>query len=170
MRKLWENQDSRGLLNRYLVVKPRWVRLANPHTTTRGIAALTRGFRIGSVPIVNGFSFVVFICLGLAASGLHAALGQSKAAEEWPTGSFDQQRDAWQRTETKFTVDNAKDIKLLWKLKTDNKSMGMQSFREPLIVAGVQTAAGVKTLAIVAGSSDEVYTVDVQGGSLVPPE
>jgi outer membrane protein assembly factor BamB len=116
---------------------------------------------------VNVLSFLMYVCLGLAASGLHAALGQSTAAEEWPTGSFDQQRDAWQRSETKFTVDNAKDIKLLWKLKTDNKSMGMQSFREPLIVAGVQTAAGVKTLAIVAGSSDEVYTVDVQGGSLV---
>jgi outer membrane protein assembly factor BamB len=89
------------------------------------------------------------------------------AAEEWPTGSFDQQRDAWQRSETKFTVDNAKDIKLLWKLKTDNKTMGMQSFREPLIVAGVQTAAGVKTLAIVGGSSDNVYAVDAQTGSLI---
>jgi outer membrane protein assembly factor BamB len=109
----------------------------------------------------------MYVCLGLAASGLNAALGQSAAAEEWPTGSFDQQRDAWQRTETKFTVDNAKDIKLLWKLKTDNKSMGMQSFREPLIVAGVQTAAGVKTLAILAGSSDDIYAVDFQAGSLV---
>ncbi len=115
---------------------------------------------------MNLLSFL--ICLPWSC-GLRASRGsgQSTAAEEWPTGSFDQQRDAWQRSETKFTVDNAKNIKLLWKLKTDNKSMGMQSFREPLIVAGVQTAAGVKTLAIVAGSSDDVYAVDVQGGSLV---
>ena len=54
-------------------------------------------------------------------------------------------------TKPKFTVDNAKNIRLLWKLKTDNKPMGMQSFREPLIVAGVNTAGGVKTLAILAG-------------------
>jgi len=45
--------------------------------------------------------------------------------------------------------------------------MGMQSFREPVIVAGVHTAAGVKTLAIFAGSSDAVYAIDADNGSLV---
>jgi outer membrane protein assembly factor BamB len=95
------------------------------------------------------------------------AQSQSTAAAEWPTGSFDQQRDGWQRNETKITVDNAKNIRLLWKLKTDNKPMGMQSFREPLIVAGVNTTGGVKTLAILAGSSDEVYAVDAVSGALV---
>ena len=77
----------------------------------------------------------------MSASALHVALGQSTDAAEWPTGSFDQQRDGWQRNETKLTVDNAKNIRLLWKLKTDNKPMGMQSFREPVIVAGVHTPA-----------------------------
>ena len=77
-------------------------------------------------------------------------MAQSTGAAEWPTGSFDQQRDGWQRNESKLTVDNAKNIRLLWKLKTDNKPMGMQSFREPVIVAGVHTAGGVKTLAIFA--------------------
>ena len=128
---------------------------------------LTQRFRIGSVPIVNMRTFVAFFTLSFAASGLHPALGQSTAAAEWPTGSFDQQRDAWQRNETKFTVDNVKNIRLLWKLKTDNKTMGMQSFREPIIVAGVQTAGGVKTLAILGGSSDDIYAVDAQAGSLV---
>ena len=46
--------------------------------------------------------------------------------------------------------------------------MGMQSFREPLIVAGVHTAGlGVKTLAIFAGSSDAVYAIDADNGTLV---
>ena len=111
------------------------------------------------------------ICLGLAASGLAAAQfqvqAQSTGAPEWPTGSFDQQRDGWQRNETKITVDNAKNIRLLWKLKTDNKPMGMQSFREPLIVAGVNAGGGVKTVAILAGSSDDVYAVDAASGTLV---
>ena len=100
------------------------------------------------------------ICLGLAASGLTAvefqAHAQSTGAAEWPTGSFDQQRDGWQRNESKITVDNAKNIRLLWKLKTDNKAMGMQSFREPIIVAGVNAGGGPKTLAILAGASDDV--------------
>ena len=56
---------------------------------------------------------------------------------------------------------------LLWKLKTDNKAMGMQSFREPIIVAGVNATGGTKTLAILAGSSDDVYAVDAAGGALV---
>jgi outer membrane protein assembly factor BamB len=128
--------------------------------------ALTPRFLIGRVSRVKLLSFVMFLCA--AAFSLHAPLhAQSQQAAEWPTGSFDQQRDAWQRNETKFTVDNVKNIRLLWKLKTDNKSMGMQSFREPLIVAGVQTGGGVKTLAILAGSSDDVYAVDVENGSLV---
>jgi outer membrane protein assembly factor BamB len=129
---------------------------------------LTLGFHIGNVSSVKLLPVVVFVCLG--AFGLLAARSQlnaqSTGAAEWPTGSFDQQRDGWQRNETRLTVDNAKNLRLLWKLKTDNKSMGMQSFREPIIVAGVHTAGGVKTLAIFAGSSDAVYAVDVDSGSL----
>ena len=126
---------------------------------------LTPRFLIGSVSSVKLLSFVLF--LSVSASALHVALGQSTEAAEWPTGSFDQQRDGWQRNETKLTADNAKNLRLLWKLKTDNKPMGMQSFREPVIVAGVHTAGGVKTLAIFAGSSDAVFAIDVDNGSLV---
>jgi outer membrane protein assembly factor BamB len=118
--------------------------------------------------IPRALSFVVLACLGCAAAELHVALGQSTgAAAEWPTGSFNQQRDGWQRNETRITTDNAKDIRLLWKLKTDNKPMGMQSFREPLMLSGVETAGGVKTLAILAGSSNDVYAVDADRGAMI---
>jgi len=95
------------------------------------------------------------------------ALGQATGAAEWPTGSFDQQRDGWQRDETKLSVDTVKNIRLLWKLKTDNKPMGMQSFREPVIVAGISTPGGMKTLAFFAGSSDTVYAIDADAGKLI---
>jgi outer membrane protein assembly factor BamB len=135
------------------------------------LGALTHCFLIDIVPSVKVLSLVAPVCLGLAASGLTAvqfqAHAQSTAAAEWPTGSFDPQRDGWQRNESKISVDNAKNIRLLWKLKTDNKPMGMQSFREPVIVAGLNTAVGVKTLAILAGSSDDVYTVDAASGALL---
>jgi outer membrane protein assembly factor BamB len=110
---------------------------------------------------VRLLSLVVFALCGAA------ALGQSTGAAEWPTGSFDQQRDGWQRDETKLGVDTAKSIRLLWKLKTDNKPMGMQSFREPVIIAGVTTPGGPKTLAIFAGSSDTVYAIDADTGKLI---
>src|SRR3984957_10756112 len=131
--------------------------------------ALTPRFLIGMVSTVKVLPFVLFVCGGSFV--FHAAqsqvYAQSTEAAEWPTGSFDQQRDAWQRNETNFPVDNAKNIRLLWKLKTDNKPMGMQSFREPLIVAAVNAGGGVKTVAILAGSSDDVYAVDAASGTLL---
>jgi outer membrane protein assembly factor BamB len=131
--------------------------------------ALTPRFLIDKVSTVKVLPFVLFVCVGSFV--LHAAqsqvYAQSTEAAEWPTGSFDQQRDAWQRNETKITVDNAKNLRVLWKLKTGNKPMGMQSFREPLVVAGVHTAGSVKTLAIFAGSSDAVYAIDADNGTLV---
>ena len=89
-----------------------------------------------SVSIVKPLTFVAFLGLGLTVAGLPAeSFAQSAQSAEWPTGSFNPQRDAWQRNENKLSVDNAPNIRLLWKLKTDNKTMGMQSFREPLILA-----------------------------------
>ena len=95
------------------------------------------------------------------------ARGQSVGAPEWTTGSYNQFRDAWQRNESKISPQNAKSISLLWKVKVPVKTMGMQSFREPLIVSGVSTAAGVKTLAIVVGASNEVYGIDAENGTVV---
>ena len=112
-------------------------------------------------------SFLTFVGLGFAFSALPTVHAQSAGSAEWPTGSFDQQRDAWQRNESKLTVDTVKNLRLLWKLKTDNKTMGMQSFREPLIVAGIATAGGTKTLAILAGSANDAWAVDVATGTLV---
>jgi outer membrane protein assembly factor BamB len=104
-------------------------------------------------------------------SGLPApwaiATAQSSGSPEWTTDSFNPQRDGWQRKETKISPANAGDIRLLWKIKTDNKTMGMQSFREPLILADVPTAAGNKTLAIVAGSANDVYAIDADTGLMV---
>jgi outer membrane protein assembly factor BamB len=149
----------------------RCLALCLPRANSIGRDALTRGFLIDNVPSVKVLSCFASICLGFAVSVLPAAQShahaQSTDAPEWPTGSFDQQRDGWQRNETRLTVENAKNIRLLWKLKTDNKTMGMQSFREPLIVSGVQTAGGVKTLAILAGSSNAVFVIDAATGSLL---
>jgi outer membrane protein assembly factor BamB len=108
------------------------------------------------------------IFLGCASPWIMAtARAQSSGSPEWTTDSFDAQRDGWQRDETAISPANAKNIQLLWKLKTDNKTMGMQSFREPLIITGVHTAAGNKTLAIVAGSANDVFAIDADTGAMV---
>jgi outer membrane protein assembly factor BamB len=109
---------------------------------------------------------LVVVGFGFASPWLAAAPGQA-GAQEWTTGSFNPQRDAWQRDETKITPENAKNLQLLWKAKLEVKTMGMQSFREPLILAGVSTAAGPKNLAVLAGSSNEVYVLDADTGAVV---
>lgn len=109
----------------------------------------------------------IIVCLCCVCFAWNIAQGQSQTAAEWTTDSFNPQRDAWQRNESKFTVDTVKNIRLLWKLKTDNKPMGMQSFREPQIIAGVDTKNGTQTLAILAGSSNDVYAIDADSGKLV---
>ena len=111
-------------------------------------------------------SIGAIVCLGCGLACLRSTRGQSASIAEWTTDSFDPERDGWQRDETKLTKENVKHLGLLWKIKTDNKPMGMQSFREPLILSGVNTSSGAKTLAILAGSSDNVYAIDADSGTL----
>ena len=95
------------------------------------------------------------------------AYGQSASGPEWVTSSASAARDAWQQGESKITPQTVKGLQLLWKVKVENKTMGMQSFREPVIVSGVQTAGGTKTIAYLAGASNEVFAMDVAGGAIL---
>ena len=96
---------------------------------------------------------------------LNPAHGQSTS--EWLTSSVDPARDAWQRGESKITTRNAGKLQLLWKVKVESKTMGMQSFREPLIVSGIKTADGTRTLAILAGAANQVFAIDAESGKVV---
>ncbi len=107
----------------------------------------------------------VISCLGCALLSACAAMGQSTS--EWLTSSGDPARDGWQRGESKFTPESVKNLQLLWKVKVANKPMGMLTFREPVIVSGVKTADGVKTLAILAGASNDVFAIDAETGKVV---
>jgi outer membrane protein assembly factor BamB len=91
--------------------------------------------------------------------------GQSDS--EWLTSSGDAARDAWQRGESKITPRTAGNLRLLWKVNVGAKPMGMLSFREPLIVNGVKTSGGTKTLAILAGAANDVYAIDADSGTIV---
>jgi len=104
------------------------------------------------------------ICfLGCALLGLNSVRAQS----EWLTSSGDAARDGWQRAESKITRKNAAKLQLLWKTKVPTKPMGMLTFREPLIVSGVNTADGIHTLAILAGAVNDVYAIDAETGKVV---
>ena len=108
---------------------------------------------------------LAFAILGGSFAASLAAHAQSGA--EWLTSSADAARDAWQRGDTGITPRNAGSLHLLWKINVGAKPMGMLSFREPLIVTGVKTAQGDKTLAILAAAANDVYAIDVETGKLV---
>jgi outer membrane protein assembly factor BamB len=103
--------------------------------------------------------------LGCALMSLNPARGQS--GSEWLTSSGDAARDAWQRAGSKITSRNARKLQLLWKVKVDSKPMGMLSFREPLVVSGIKTADGARTLAILAGASNDVFAIDAESGKVL---
>ena len=114
----------------------------------------------------RGLRVLRAICLvGCALVTLGPAFGQSTA--EWITSSVDPARDAWQRGGSKITTKTVRRLQLLWKTKVESKTMGMQSFREPLIVSGIKTADGARTVAILAGASNDVFALDAETGKII---
>ncbi len=77
------------------------------------------------------------------------------------------QRTGWQRNETTLTTANVKDLRIVWKLKLDNEPREMHALLPVLIVGEINTAAGPKEIAVVAGSSDNIYAIDVQAGQIL---
>src|SRR4026209_1816908 len=86
---------------------------------------------------------------------------------DWLTDGGDPQRTAWQRGEKILSTANAKDIKLLWKIKLDNEPRQMHNLFPPLIVEKVNTPNGVKQIAIETGVSDNLYAIDVETGQVI---
>src|SRR5438552_7353807 len=80
---------------------------------------------------------------------------------DWLTDGGNPQRTAWQKDEKILAKDNVKDLKILWKLKVDNEPREMHSLFPPLIVERVNTTSGPKQLAFLAGTSDNIYAIDV---------
>lgn len=86
---------------------------------------------------------------------------------DWLTDGGNPQRTAWQKDEKILTLDNVKNMKLLWKLQLDNEPRQMHSLFPPLIMEKVNTPSGVKQIAIETGVSDNLYGIDVEKGELL---
>jgi outer membrane protein assembly factor BamB len=104
--------------------------------------------------------------ISLVALGCFAASFALLAAD-WPTDGGSSKRDGWQRDETILGKDNVAGIKLLWKLNLDNQPREMHSLFPPLIASDVKTSSGSKEIAVEAGSSDNLYGIDVATGTLI---
>ncbi|MBL8178972.1 MAG: PQQ-binding-like beta-propeller repeat protein [Bryobacterales bacterium] len=95
------------------------------------------------------------------------ALSCAAFGADWLTDASDAFRTNWQRDEKILSVATAKDIKLLWKLKTDNEPRQMHALFPALIAGTVNTASGPREIAVVAGVSDNIYAIDAKKGALL---
>lgn len=88
------------------------------------------------------------------------------AVPDWLNHGGDPQRSGWQKRERYITRDSLKRFKLLWKLKLDNESRGLNSLTTPVIFGPIITHRGMKELVFVAGASDNVYALDADLGRI----
>ena len=88
------------------------------------------------------------------------------SAGDWLTFGADPQRSGWARAEKTLTPDNVKDLRLEWKLQLENTQRELTALTVPLVVQQVITPKGFKQLAYVAGSSDNLYAIDVDLGKV----
>lgn len=83
------------------------------------------------------------------------------------TEGVDNGRTGWVKDEKIFTTANAKDIRLLWKLKLDSTPRAMHNLFAPLVAERVTTAQGPREMALVAGVTDDLFGIDVATGKQV---
>lgn len=86
---------------------------------------------------------------------------------DWPTDGGNPQRTGWQQDETTISKENVKNLMALWKLKLDNAPREMHSLFPPLIAGQVKTSSGTKQIAVEAGSSDNLFGIDVEAGTVL---
>ena len=86
---------------------------------------------------------------------------------DWTTDGGDNQRTGWNKNEKTLTRDNVKNLKLLWKLHTDNPVRALHSLMPVLVLGQLKTTAGTKQVGYVSGISDNLYAFEVETGKIL---
>lgn len=89
--------------------------------------------------------------------------------DDWLTFGHDQQRTGWNNADTTFNTKNVSRLKLLWstQLSAMPSPHATQSLTEPVVVSGVQTPAGVKTLAFTVSGDSTLFAIDAANGEVL---
>ena len=89
-----------------------------------------------------------------------AAMATGQVAMDWPTLGGDPQRTGWAKADGRITKENVKDFQLVLKRKFDIKEKGPRSLAPPVVMGRLISYKGFKELAFVAGSSDNLWSID----------
>jgi outer membrane protein assembly factor BamB len=107
---------------------------------------------------------VAAVAFASAMSGLLYA--QARSAPDWTTQGFDAQRTSWMRVDPYISVDSMSKFQFIWKLKVDNESRHGNALTAPVALGNLMTFRGFKSLIFVGGSSNNVYGIDYDFGTM----
>ncbi len=119
---------------------------------------------------LTGATILAVSCaLALTAHAQRAGAPSSSAPAlyDWTTDGGDARRSGWNQREHVLTEDNVKNLKLLWKVQTDNQVRALHALMPALVLGRLQTPAGLRQVAFVSGISDNLYAIDVDAGAML---
>jgi outer membrane protein assembly factor BamB len=91
---------------------------------------------------------------------------QGRSAPDWTTEGADAQRSSWIAADPWISLDAMSGFKFLWKLKLDNEARQLNALTSPVSMANLNSFRGFKSLVFVGGSSNNVYAIDYDFGTL----
>lgn len=106
------------------------------------------------------------ICVSCAFVWLALAHGQFRGGGSWAQAGGDAQLTGWQQSESRITLQNAKNIQKQWDIKLNASADDMPTPTEPLFIGRVITEKGFKDMAVVLDGHD-VYDVDFELGQML---
>jgi len=111
------------------------------------------------------FAAAALFC-GVAGAAMTPSLTQGRSAPDWTTAGADAQRSGWVPVDPWLSIESMRDFRFLWKLRLDNEARQQSALSTPVSMANLNTYKGFKSLVFVGGSSNNVYAVDYDFGTL----
>ncbi len=98
-----------------------------------------------------------------------AGAAQAPSPSDWLTWGYDQERSGWNAAETTLSKENVPGLVLRWsaQLPVSAREIALSTLTAPLVVEGVTTSQGRRTLVFVVGSDDTVFAIDADNGKVV---
>jgi outer membrane protein assembly factor BamB len=94
---------------------------------------------------------------------------QPAVTDDWLTFGHDQQRTGWNNADTTFNRKNVSRLKLLWdaQLSAVPSPHALQTLTEPVVVSGVATPAGAKTMVFTISGDGKLFAIDAKDGKVL---
>ena len=109
---------------------------------------------------------ILVVSLAFAGGRCRQAACASAERPDWTTQGFDAQRTSWMRADPYISLESLSKFQLSWKLKLDNESRFGNALTAPVALGNLMTFRGFKSLIFVGGSSNNVYAIDYDFGTV----